>query len=314
MRKVKFIVPLPDVFYYDWHLLPQINNFSKYGYDEDTHYLVGVFNNNASENIRKMADSPKIKSKFHFYMDERTEQERAYSASLKPFLMYKYFQQHPWEKDCAYVYLDPDVIYLDKFDFTPFLDDDIWYGSDVGSYLDSNYIKQKGGDELLNEFCEQAGISPELVIANDKNCIGAQYLTKNNTPEFWKEVYQKSSKCYVYLNSRRDYFFKPEMTYWLQIWTNEMWLTIWQLWLNGVETKHTNEWCFHWGNHFQKDKTHKIFHNAGVADPNEQFHFSKTAYQVSPFNKDIPTSQESLSYEYVKEIKEAEVAFPDLIW
>lgn len=312
--KVKFIVPLPDVPYYLWQMLVQINNFAKYGYDIDTHYLIGCFNNTTNPISRKMAESGLIKAKIHFYRDEREKAEQEYRASLKPYLMYKYFEQHPWEADCAYVYLDPDVIFLDRFNFEPFLNDNIWYGSDVGSYLDSKYIMSKGGIQLIAEFCGVAGIATDLVVRNDKNCIGAQYITKNNTANFWKNVFKKSTLCYNYLIKRQDVYFRPEMQYWLQTWTSEMWTTIWEAWNMGIQTKVLNEMCFHWANHKIKDRNHIIFHNAGVADPNEKFHFSKTAYGISPFNKEIPTSEESLSYLYVKEIKETEVNYKELIW
>lgn len=315
--KVKFIIPIPDTSYYIWQVLVQINNFAKYGYDIDAHYLIGVVYGDINPHIRKMADSPDIKSKFHLYVDDRDGSDKVYSASLKPYLMYRYFKDHPWEKDCAYVYLDPDVIFLEKFDFTPFLNDDIWYGSDVGSYLNTSYIKQKGGDELLKDFADHAGISTELVMANDDNCIGAQYITKNNTPEYWLSVFKKSADVYSYLLGRQSYYFKKEMIYWLQIWTTEMWTTVWELWLSGVKTKHTEEWEFHWANHNMKDKKHKIFHNAGVAeqDQSKTIHYAKRAYEnQTPFNKELPISKESLSYEYVKEIKETEINYPDLIW
>ena len=329
--KVKFIIPIPDTDYYIHQVLIQINNFAKLGYDIDAHYLIGVVYGKLNEHVRKIADSSKIKAKFHFYIDGREAQEKSYSASLKPYLVYRYFQQHPWEKDCAYVYLDPDVIFLEKFDFTPYLNDDKWYGSDVASYIDSSYIKQKGGDEFLKEFTEHAGVSPELIIAHDKNCIGAQYITKNNTPEYWLGVYKKSAETFNYINTRHSHYFKKEMIHWLQVWTMEMWITLWELWRTGVETIPDSEWEFHWANHLMKDKKHKIFHNAGIAEQDQSkaihvagiteqdlpkiIHYAKRAYEhQSPFNKDLPVSEESMSYLYVKEIKEVEVNYPDLVW
>ena len=315
--KVKFIIPVPDTDYYLWQVLVQANNFKKWGYDIDTHYLIGVVYGSPNPHALSIAESPDIKAKVHLYVDKREQHEKSYSASLKPYLMYKYFEQYPWEKDCAYVYLDPDVIFLEEFDFTPYLNDGDWYGSDVASYIDSNYIKQKGGDEFLNEFARHAGISPEVVVSHDKNCIGAQYITKNNTPEYWLGVYKKSAETFNYINTRHSHYFKKEMIHWLQVWTMEMWITLWELWGKGVLTIPRPEWEFHWANHLVKDRKHKIFHNAGIADQDQSktIHFAKRAYEnKTPFNKDLPISKDSLSYLYVLEIKDTEENFKELIW
>lgn len=310
MRKVKFIVPIPDVRYYDWQATVQINNFRKLGYEEDTNYLIIYFGNEPSPEIQKIANSPLVKAKFHFYKDEREFTQ--YTPGMKPWLMFKYFQEFPEEKEHAYYYADPDQIFLDKFNFEPYLNDDITYGSDVGSYINSGYINQKG-DGLLQEMCDFVGISKELVLSNDGNCIGAQTLTKNNTAEFWYTVYEKSNKLYDYLQTRKDHYFKPEMIDWLQIWTTEMWMSIWELWLRGEQTKSTKDWEFHWANHMMRDKQHVIYHGAGVTE-NDGKHFSKIHYQSSPFNKEILCSEDSLSYLYKLEVLETQEYYKDLIW
>jgi len=309
-RKLKFIVPFPDVNYYCWQVLVQINNFKKFGYDIDTHYLVGVFNKTPSKNVLKISEFEKVKSTFHFYIDERDNV--SYTASLKTYLMSKYFQQHPWEKDNIYVYLDPDVIFLREVNWDPYMQDDTWYGSDTGSYLDSKYIKSKG-DGLFEVMCKSANINPQLVISNDENIIGAQYITKNNTFDFWDKVWRKSTEMYNYLKNLEKDYFKPEMKHWLQIWTMEMWVTIWELWKSGIKTKHHNDLCFHWANHMLKEEKHAIFHNAGVTE-NDGKHFSKIHYQNSPFGKNIKCSPDSLSSKYKQEVIETEKCFKDIIW
>jgi len=308
--KIKFIIPYPDVPYYCWQILVQINNFRKLGYEVDTHYICCYFNNNVSPMTKSFVESDKIKAHFHLYPDDRDIKN--YPASMKPYMMYKYFQEFPEEKENIYVYLDADVIFLEPFDFTPFVNDDIWYGSDVGSYINSGYINQKG-EGLLQEMCDFVGIDKKTVTDNDNNCIGAQYITKNNTADFWYDVYENSSKLYVHLQGRQSHYFKPEMIHWLQIWTMEMWLTLWELWRRGVKTKHTESWNFHWANHSKKDKKHIIYHNAGVTE-NDGKHFSKIHYQSSPFNKEILCSEDSLSYLYKLEVLDTQKHYPDLVW
>lgn len=312
--KIKFIVPIPDSSYYIQQALIQCNNFSKFGYDADTHYVVGIVRGTPNVNVIRIAQSDLLKAKFHLYQDQR--ESKIYSASLKPYLMYRYFSDYPQEKDNIYIYLDPDVIFLEPMDFSKYIDGDAWYGSNTGSYLDSKYIKPKG-EGLLEEMCAFAGIDPNVVVANDNNIIGAQYLTKNNTAEFWKDVYQNSYRMYKFVNGLKGKYFKPEMKFWLQVWTTEMWITLWELWKRGIETKHTSEWDFHWADHKMKDRRHKIFHNAGIAEQDQAKteHFAKRAYEhKTPFNKVLPVSENSLSILYVNEIRDTEKNYPSLIW
>lgn len=308
---MKFIVPIPDVLYYCWQILVQINNFHKYDYDIETHYLIGVFNKKPTDQVKKMAASPQLRCKFHFYDDERPD--KTYTAGLKPYLVHRYFTEFPEEKDSVYCYVDPDLIFLKIFNFEPFIHDDIWWGSDVSSYLGSQYIKSKG-EGLFEEMCQYVNIDPKIVEANDRpGCIGAQYITKNNDPQFWWDVYFNSNALYKHLLTRKNHYFKPEMGYWLQVWTNEMWLTIWELWKRGIQTKHANEFCFHWANHQIKDKIHTMFHNAGVTKA-DGINFSKIDYQTSPFNKELVANKTSISWFYAQEVKETEVNYPDLVW
>lgn len=309
-KKIKFIIPYPDVPYYCWQVLVQINNFRRLGYEVDAHYLCCYFNNKPSDNTLNMMSNGIVKAKIHLYPDDRSQ--KGYPASMKPYMMYKYFQEFPEEKENIYVYLDADVIFLDKFDFSPFINDDIWYGSEVGSYINSSYINQKG-DGLLQEMCDFTGIEKGLVVSNDNNCIGAQYIIKNNTADFWWRVYDNSSRLYSYLQKRQAHYFKKEMIHWLQIWTMEMWLTLWEAWKAEIKTKVAPEMEFHWANHMMKDKKHVIYHNAGVTENNGD-HFSKIHYQSSPFNKEILCSEDSLSYLYKKEVLEAQENFKEIIW
>jgi len=91
-----------------------------------------------------------------------------------------------------------------------------------------------------------------------------------------------------------------------------MWTTNWVLWKNGGESKCVPELEFHWANHNMRDLKHSIYHNAGITEDDGQ-HFSKIAYQKSPFKKEIKGSQESLSYKYIEEIRDTENNFPELL-
>lgn len=309
LRKVKFIIPLPDSSYYLWQILVQINNFRKIGYEIDTHYLVCYFNNKPSDTLLALSNSDNIKSTFHLYADKR--EDKIYSASMKPWLMSQYFKDFPEEKENIYIYLDPDVIFFKPLKIDKYLDDDIWYESDTCSYLDSRYIKSKG-EQLFIEMCDIVGISPDIVTENDKNAGGAQYITKNNTFEYWEEVEKTSHPLYKHMIDTASKYKPEKELYPIQAWTSEMWTTNWCLWKRGINTKCIHELDFHWANHKMVELTHDIYHNAGVTDNNGE-HFAKTVYQKSPFNVETKGSKDSLSYKYIEEIKDTEINFPELI-
>ncbi len=161
-------------------------------------------------------------------------------------------------------------------------------------------------------MCNIVGISPQLVISNDLNCGGAQYITKNNTYEYWKEVELTSVPLYKHMVATAEKYKKDGQIYPIQAWTSEMWTTNWVLWKNGIKTKCIDELNFHWANHHIRDLRYSIYHNAGVTDNNGS-HFSKTAYQKSPFMQELKGSVDSISYKYIEEIKSTEINFPELV-
>lgn len=307
-KKIKFIIPLPDIPYYLWQILVQINNFRKLGYEIDTHYLVCYFKE-PSNILKNFVESVNIKSTFHLYLD--TMPDKTYMASMKPWLMSQYFKQHPEEKDNIYIYLDPDVIFFNEINWCKYTHDDIWYESDTRIYLDSNYIKSKS-EQLFLEMCSIVDISPDIVIDNDINAGGAQYVTKNNTYEMWNEIQELSIPLYKHMVETSDRY-KPEgEIYPIQAWTSEMWTTNWTLWKKGIQTKCDDDLHFHWAGNMINELSHSIYHNAGVVD-DDGVHFAKTSYQISPFYKNIKCSEDSISYKYVEEIKDTEFNFPELV-
>ena len=235
-----------------------------------------------------------------------------YRASLKPWLLAQYFKEFPNESNSVYILLDPDVIFAKDVNWEKFAGDDIWYESDSRSYMNSTYIKSKG-EGLFTEMCEVFGISPELVLKNDKNAGGAQYVTKNNTHEFWEEVWRKSIPLYDHMVKTADKY-KPEGDpYPIQAWTSEMWCTNWTLWKHGGISKVTHELHFHFGTHRTNEFAHAILHITGHTVDDGK-HFCKSAYVPTPFKKKIKCSKRSLSYYYVIEIREVENKYPELIW
>ena len=203
INKMQFIIPTPDKKYYLWQILVQIANFREMGYEQDMHIPIIYFNNKPSDILNKLIASKDLKCHFYLFPDDR--KDKTYSASMKPYLMYKYFEKFPERQSDVYNYLDSDVVFTQPMDFTPFMQDDIWYGSDTRSYTGVSYIKSKG-EHVFNKMCEICEVDPQKIIDADENSIGAQYFIKNNTAQLWREISDKSVEMYKYFIQEEKVF------------------------------------------------------------------------------------------------------------
>lgn len=305
---MKFVIALPDNNYFLWQVLVQINNLKKYGYDKDTYYVIGKRSHIRSQNLMNIIKKTQTSCGFYVYNDERENPK--YSSSLRPHILKKFFKDKPELEKEAIFYIDPDVIFTKKMNFKDIEENDNWYVSDTRSYIGVDYIKSKGIGLFL-EMCQTIGIDPAIVEENDKNAGGAQYLMKNIDWKFWEEVENKSEELYkLMINTAHKY--NPEHP--IQAWTADMWSVLWLAWKYNHLTKIIKRFDFSWAT----DKIEKwnkcgIYHNAGAVT-NDGTLFSKTAHQISPFNKDLKCSDKYCSYNYVKEIKETEKNFKEILF
>jgi len=303
---MKILIATFDHTYYLWQCLVQINNFMKYGLDEDTHYIIST--HNPSSALQSLINCDKIKSKFHIYKDER--QGHSYPSSLRPHILIKFFRDHPEFNNEIIFYTDPDVIFTKKLDFTEMIKDDYWYVSDTRSYLDSKYIKSKS-EQLFKEMCEIVKISPYIVAANDDAAGGAQYLMKGLNVEFWEKVFDDCEKLYRHMKDTEK-IYHPEHP--IQAWTADMWAVFWNGLYFGHKVKISKDLDFCWAtDNIKRWNETYIFHNAGVPGKSDT-HFSKIEYQISPFNKEIARNNDNCTFKYAQEVKETEENFKDILW
>lgn len=305
---MKILIAVPDHNYFLWQMLVQINNFRKYGFEQDLIYVVGTNPTNPSENLKKLMNDETIKCEFHLFHDARISPK--YPSSLRPNILAQYFTKFPEAKNESYFYCDPDMVFTKQVKFDHLLNDNIWYLSDTCSYIDSRYIKSKS-DQLFREMCDIVGVSPIAISEIDKNAGGAQYLLKNIDADFWLKVEKDSEALYTHMQNTLSVY-HPEHP--IQAWTADMWAVLW----NGVffnhEVKVIKEFDFSWAT----DKTYRwfetnIFHNAGAIGGDGKL-FVKTDHQISPFNKDLTCSTDFCSYLYTNEIKETERNFPNTLF
>lgn len=305
---MKILVVLPDVTYFLWQMLVQIHNLRKFGYEQDTIYLIGKHNIQKSDILNKIITYGGLKCKFYVFNDEREYPK--YSSSMRPHILAKFFEKYPEMSNETFFYIDPDVLFTKKLNFDEYLNDNIWYLSDTCSYIDSKYIKSKS-EQLFNEMCDIVKVSPEEVTANDDNAGGAQYLMKGVNAEFWTKNYNDMEKLYCHMKDTES-IYHPEHP--IQSWTADMWSVFWNGLYFGHKIKINTdlEFCWATDNIKRWDETY-IFHNAGVVGDSKEY-FSKIMYQVSPFNKDIERNIDNCTYKYVQEIKETEENFKEILW
>ena len=130
-------------------------------------------------------------------------------------------------------------------------------------------------------MCMIADIDEELVIKNDNNAGGAQYLLKNVDSSYWERVEFLSGQLYNYMK-KTEKKYNPEHP--IQSWTADMWAVLWVAWKRGHKTKIIKRFDFAWATDtINKWDERKMFHNAGVF--NQEYLFNKTHYtNKHPFN------------------------------
>lgn len=305
---MKFVITVPDHKYYLWQVLVQINNFRRMGIEQDTHYLVGIFNGVISPVLESFIHSKNIKAHFHLFNDDRPYKN--YTVSISPHMLERFCNSNNIMQTENIFLTDPDVIFRDVDFLKQYENDDTWYFSNTRSYVGVDYIKSKS-PELFVQMCNIVNIDPSVVEANDVNVGGAQYIMKNTNATFWHKVYHDSEDLYKHMLMTKHKYC-PEFP--IQVWTASMWSFLWNGWYFGHDIKVVPEMDFTWasGDMETWNKNH-IFHNAGVM-VNDGKHFSKVAYQQSPFNKELFGSEESASWKYIEEIKSTEVNFSELIF
>ena len=304
---MKIIVALPDHPYFLWQVLVQMNNFKKFGYDKDTIYVIGVRSSRRSDVLKKIIR--KSRGSVYTYKDERTNLQ--YSSALRPHILKKLFKDKPELGNEAIFYIDPDVLFTKKIKFEDLEKNDTWYVSDTLSYIGVDYIKSKS-ESLLRKMCSVVGIKTTLVEENDAGAGGAQYLMKNLDSAYWGEVETASMELYDLMIKTSDKY-SPDHP--IQAWTADMWAVLWVAWKYGHKTKIIKRFDFAWATDLiTKWKTCGIYHNAGVVSSGKNELFNKVEHQRSPFNKELNYSDKYCSYNYVKEIKETEQNFKEILF
>jgi hypothetical protein len=212
-QKIYFICAQPNTIYYAWQLEVMLRNFNEMGILDNPKYEVHIVTNLVPRpNLNQVYQIGEVEviagiSNSHtnlrtFYYND-TRATKHYPSSIRPNLLKQHFAKHPEIK--TFFYHDCDMIFTkNDLDFTPFLQDDICYGSDVRFYIGHDYIASKEHN-VLEYMCQIAQIPLRVVRDNEHNCIGAQYLIKNVSADFWEEVEKISEELFQKITIRNNY-------------------------------------------------------------------------------------------------------------
>jgi hypothetical protein len=296
MKKLKFIQACPDDDYYIWQVHLWLESLRERGLSKDAVSL--VFTPDIREFNQKWKDLETLypESEFKFYkdVDGVSKLIRIYIPILRPYVLMRYFKEHPELEEKAIFYCDSDVLFTENFNIDKFVDDNICYLSNTLSYINATYWDSKGkvyeeddlkgqykkGDpifvlkekfeeykkrDILQEACSLVGISREIAEKNNLHSGGAQYLLKNIDYKFWEKVITDCIRLRIHLQEVNKEFFVNENKG-FQGWCSDMWAVLWNLWLRGQETRIVPEMDFAWSTDpYSKLEKVGIFHNAGIS-------------------------------------------------
>ena len=312
MKNLRYICVQPRLLYYAWQVEVMINNFIKHGINPNNIDILVAWNpNDLTTSVQANVDAwNKLAAhynqvRFFFYQDTR-EQPIYYISSVRPNILKQHFKAHPQLESEAIFYHDCDIVFTQTPNWTPFLNNKIWYLSNTNSYINYDYVISKGLD-VYDTMCKVVQIDPIIPRLMNSNSGGAQYLMKNIDSTFWEFVERDSEKLFKEITELNNIKKTADPRYHeLQIWCADMWAVLWNGWLAGNETKVVPEMDFSWATDpINRWNETTIYHNAGATCECEGTFYKSLYMNTLPYNIEIEKySKEKNCYNYVLEIKE----------
>lgn len=300
--KLRYVCCQPAIPYYTWQCEVLINNFIKMGVDTDCINIVCSIDNDViPEDWQKLKE--KYPVNFFFYNDNRVD--KFYIPSVYFNLMKQHLLAHPELQNEVLFLHDSDIVFTRKPEFDSMIAGKSWFLSDTNSYINYDYIQQKG-NHVYEKMCEIIGIDKLIPKLLNSNSGGAQYIVKNTTFEFWEKVELDSITLYKYFcEEEPNYKLKHDGDYPIQKWTAGMWSFLWNAWYFGHETRVDKRMDFGWvTNNYSDVETYTILHNAGVTDSNGGLFFKGEYINKLPYGADLKISPDRASSYYWNEICE----------
>lgn len=270
----------PDDTYYTWQVHLWLESLKNINKSKDAIVLLFVPKGRIHNTRWKQVIELYPEAEFKVYADEKdqisTDYIPKYIPILRPYMMYKYFTEHPEMVDKAIFYCDSDILFTEHFNVEIYKDDDVHYLSNTNSYISVDYFDsmwKRALPEKQEEFKNMdivtmmgalIGITREEAERFREDSGGAQYLLKNLNAAFWYKVMQDCIVISSYLKNINREFFKSENDG-FQSWCADMWAVLWNLWFYEGFTKVIPEMDFAWATDpVEKLNTCTILHNAGI--------------------------------------------------
>lgn len=308
LKQLRFVCAQPATKYYAWQVEVMINNFIEMGVNPNHIDIVCWKQNGIIPEEWEQLRNHYNYVRFFFYDD--TRETKHYISSIRPNILKQHWAAQPQLEDEIIFYHDCDIIFSKPISewITPeILNDNTWYGSDTRWYISHSYIKGKGED-ILDAMCDIFGIDKKVVEDNEMNAIGAQYIMKGVTYDYWDLVEKRCEVLFKEITELNNKKKAQNPSYHeLQIWCADMWAVLWLSWQMGAETKCHPNLEFSWGTSTIDDYNKlNIMHNAGVTNGGMGL-FYKAQYMNSyPYNLDLQISDDSASKKYYEWIQKTE--------
>jgi hypothetical protein len=266
--------------------------------------IVYIQNNEIPKEWSKLAE--RYPARFFFYND--TRETKHYISSIRPNILKQHWEAHPYLQYDAIFYHDCDIAFtkpIHQWITDEMIEDEVWYGSDVRFYISHSYIKGKEHG-VLEKMCDIMGLSEWLIEDNELNCIGAQYLMKNVTYEYWNRVESDCEQLFHQITNvnKKIQMLIPEY-HELQIWCADMFAVLWGAWRLGYKTEVVSEFEFTWATESEADyKRRNIFHNAGIENANSGLFYKAEWMNKLPYNTAKEPKPNTASWYYWNQIQE----------
>ena len=298
---MKWISAQPATIYYAWQVEVYINNFLENGIlPEDIHVLF-LLDGDLPLEIRVLQQKY-ANVRFFYYYD--TRDDKSYIPSIYFNAVKQHYQYHRELENETIMFHDSDTILNKPFTSWHLLTDKVWHFSDTKSYINYDYIMQKGTD-VYQRMLDIVGIDGTIPKICNSQSGGAQHIIKNATFSFWNKVEKDSIALYnMFCETEPLYIKKHEGDYPIQKWTAGMWSLLWNSWYFGNEVKIASELDFAWATDKKEWLNNKQFiHNAGVTPDRTELFFKGNYTNRLPYNDKLNVAEQYCSYEYYKWIE-----------
>ena len=202
MKDLKYICAQPDDTYYTWQVHLWLESLKERKESDKAIVLIFIPKTRTRNPKWDQVIALYPEAEFVFYNDEDDISSLLgiYIPILRPYVLWRYFKEHPEMNNKAIFYCDSDILFTEKFDIQQFIDNETNYVSDSNSYINASYFDSKVRDvlpnkleeyktrDILGEITSVVGISREIAEANNEHSGGAQYLIKNIDADFWKKM------------------------------------------------------------------------------------------------------------------------------